>query len=438
MFAGVEMKPDLTDPEARAVPVVVKVEPARLHGIKLGGGVELDALKADLHAVVGWEHKNFFGGLRDFQVTFRPGVVLYPIRVNNFVAPTALLPEEKLRLELRQPGFVEARTNLFVRPGLDIQPVLINPDPPPNARVLGYAELRNAVGVDRTIWKFFASLSHNTQFAYPFGYVGTKDPTLGQILISYPELLTTFDFRDDRVHPRKGVYLGNSLQVAGLGGDARDVKIQPEVRGYVPLHKRVVWASRATAGFLMPQNYGDVVRGRPSTFDAPSEERTKDFQITYFRGFFSGGPTSNRGYPIRGIGPYDVVPFLNPETELQRVESGCGSGDATDRCRSPTGGFTLWEASTELRITVTGPLSVATFCDASDVSPRVGNVRFDHPHLSCGAGGRYDTPVGPVRLDIGYRIPGMQVLGGLTPDEREPTKLLGIPIAIHIGIGEAY
>lgn len=459
VFAGVEIKPDVPEnppenpsedkPEKNpgttgpatgppVVPIVVKVEPSRLRAIKLGGGVEFDSLKTDLHAIVGWEHKNFFGGLRNFQVNFRPGVVFYPIRVNNLVAPTALLPEEKLRIDLKQPGFIEARTNGFIRPEFNVQPVLLNPDPPPDARVIGYAEVRNAIGAERTFWKLFASLSHNTQFAYPFAYVGTKDPTLGQILISYPELLTTFDFRNDKVHPRSGFYIGNTLQVAGLGGDARDIKIQPEVRGYVPLHRRLVWANRTSMGFLMPSNYGDVVRKRPSTFDAPSEERTKDYQLTFFRGFFSGGPNSNRGYPIRGVGPYDTVPFLNPEAELGRVNAGCGSGDLSDRCRSPTGGFTLWEASTELRILLSGPLSVATFCDASDVSPRVGSVRFDHLHLSCGAGGRYDTPVGPVRLDIGYRIPGMQVLGGLTPDEREPTKLLGIPIAVHIGIGEAY
>jgi len=465
VFAGVEIKPDIpeTAPESEGksetddkpasnagetgpvdgppvVPLVVKLEPARLHTIRLGGGIELDSLKTDVHGIVGWEHRNFLGGLRSFQIAFRPGVVFYPIRVNNFTAPEAFLPEEKLRIDFKQPGLFEARTNGFIRPEFNVQPVLLNPDPPPDARVIGYAEVRNAIGAERTIWKFFAALSHNAQFAYPFAYVGTKDPTLGQILISYPELLTTFDFRDDKVHPRSGVFVGNTLQVAGLGGDARDVKIQPELRGYVPLHKRVVWASRASVGFLMPSNYGDVVRKRGSTFEAPapSEERTKDYQLTFFRGFFSGGPTSNRGYPIRGIGPYDSVPFLNPETELGRVNADCGSGDQSDRCRSATGGFTLWEASTELRIAITGPLSVATFCDASDVSPRVADLRFDHLHLSCGAGGRYDTPVGPVRLDIGYRIPGAQVLGGLTPDEREPTKLLGIPIAVHIGIGEAF
>ena len=441
VFASVELVPDIpeTPPETAGPPVVpvrVKLEPSRLRSVKLGGGIEFDSLKTDLHAVFGWESRNFFGGLRVFSVQFRPGVVLYPTRVNNLAAPSKFLPEERLRFEFAQPSFIEARLKAFIRPEFNIYPVLINPDPPPDARVIGYGEVRNGIGVERTIWKFFGSLSHNVQVAQPFAYVGTRDPTLGLVVIQYPELYTTFDFRDDKVHPRKGIFLGNSLQVAGqFAGDADDIKIQPEARGYIPLAKRVVFASRFSLGFLWPQNYGSVVRDGSRGGNVPaSEARTRDYQVTFFRGFFSGGPNSNRGYPLRGVGPYDVVPFLTPDIEAARIDSECGS-----QCLSPTGGFTLWEASAEIRIAVDGPLSVATFCDASDVSPQTNHIRFTHPHLSCGAGGRYDTPAGPIRLDVGYRLPGLQVLGGLTPDEKEPRTFIGgLPIAVHIGIGEAY
>lgn len=437
VFASVEMVPDLPDPPRadRVVPVTVKVEPTRLRTIKLGGGVEFDALQTNLHLIAGWESRNFLGGMRTFSVNFRPGVVLYPLRVNNIEAPKHFFPEERLRVELRQPGFLEARTNGFVRPELDVYPVLLNPNPPPNAPVLGYTDFHAAAGVDRTIWKFFNALSQNVQVAYPFSYLGPRDPTLGTLLISYPELFTTFDFRDDRVHPRKGIWVGNTLQAAGgpFGGDADDVKVQPDVRGYVPITKRIVFAARTSVGFLYPRNYGGAVQQRPSSFGSDAA-RTRDYQLTFFRGFFSGGPSSNRGYALRGVGPYDVVPFLSPQIEAQQLNSSCG-----DDCRVPTGGFTLWEASAELRIGVSGPFSVATFCDSSDVSPHTTDIRLTHPHLSCGGGGRYDTPVGPIRLDVGYRIPGMQVIGGLTPDERQPsTFAFGIPIAVSIGIGEAY
>ena len=87
---------------------------------------------------------------------------------------------------------------------------------------------------------------------------------------------------------------------------------------------------------------------------------------------------------------------------------------------------------------IAGPLSSAVFCDAADVSNAKATFRFDHLHLSCGLGARYDTPVGPIRLDIGYRIPGLQVIGGLPPEEKEPARLLDLPIAIAVGIGEAF
>jgi len=433
------------EPGPPVVPIRVKLEPSRLRTLRLGGGLEFDSLKTDVHGILGWEDKNFLGGLRTFSVQFRPGVVLYPTRVSNLVAPTSPLPEERLRFELKQPSSIEARTAFFERPEFNVYPVLINPKAPPDAPVIGYGELRNAIGLERSIWKFFGSVSHNTQVAYPFVYVPPKDPTLSLVVISYPQLDTTFDFRDDKTHPRKGIYLANSLQVASaiFGSDATDFKVQPEFRGYVPILKKLVWATRAAGGFIEGPNYGAVVRDGPSNGLAqPSKERTKDYQLTYFRGFFSGGPNQNRGYPIRGISPHDLVPFLTPQSEAGKINTECGPDAATGvppaRCRTPTGGFTLWELSTELRLNVTGPLSVAAFCDASDVSPQANSLRSDHLHLSCGAGGRYDTPAGPIRLDIGYRIPGLQVLGGLTPDEREPDLLLGIPIAVSIGIGESY
>jgi outer membrane protein insertion porin family/translocation and assembly module TamA len=86
-----------------------------------------------------------------------------------------------------------------------------------------------------------------------------------------------------------------------------------------------------------------------------------------------------------------------------------------------------------------------------DVSPheigQSGGLRLDHLHLSCGLGGRYDTPVGPVRVDIGYRVQPLQVLGykdeaaAHNADLSNPNGLptpLGIPLALAIGIGEAF
>jgi outer membrane protein insertion porin family/translocation and assembly module TamA len=100
----------------------------------------------------------------------------------------------------------------------------------------------------------------------------------------------------------------------------------------------------------------------------------------------------------------------------------------------------LWEASLELRFPIVGPLLGALFADASDVTRQVGDIRLNYPHLSPGLGLRYATPVGPVRLDVGYRVPYLQQLGAKYPSvtEANTSTIFGAPIAIQFGLGEAY
>ena len=83
-----------------------------------------------------------------------------------------------------------------------------------------------------------------------------------------------------------------------------------------------------------------------------------------------------------------------------------------------------------------GAFSGAVFTDAADVAPETAQFRFNRPHLSAGLGFRYDTPVGPVRLDVGYRIPHAQAPA--SPDEGKPDTTFGLPLAVSFGIGEAF
>ena len=449
-FSSVEIVSDLPEPapEEHIVPLTVKVERSLLHRLRLGGGIELDVIKTDLHGLVGWESRNFFGGLRKFTVEFRPGVVLYPTRLPTFQAPTNYLPEEKLRVELRQPGFLEARTGGLFRAEFNIYPVILSPQVDKSAPVVGYREAKASVGVDRSIWKFYVAPTYNIQDNVPFTYIGAQDSSLQPIILSFIQLYGSFDYRNDRVHPTKGVFLSNDLQLAGgpLGGSASDLKVQPEARAYVPIVKGLSVAVRGTLGFLFPRNYGHATEEAANNNAAPTDvgrdEWVRDSQIVFFRGFFSGGPSSNRGYPLRGVGPHGIVPFFNPGVQSQELALRCDPHDpqySEARCSLPLGGLSLWEFSGELRVNVKGPFEVAAFCDTSDVSPRQLQYRFNYLHLSCGAGARYDTPVGPIRLDVGYRIPGMQVLGPHNElTEGNPGTILGLPIALAFGIGEAF
>jgi outer membrane protein assembly factor BamA len=443
VFASVTLEPDLErkGDQPEQVPVLVRVEVTKLRNVRLGGGVSLDTVKSDVHLTAGWEHRNFFGGLRSFLVEGVPGVVLYPTRLPTLRPPRRLLPQGRLRSEFRQPGFVEARTNGVVRAQASLFPLLFAREQPEDAVLLGYRELRGSVGVERSQGKLGVQLSHNLQQSSPFTYVGAKDPDLVPVVVSYPELFFDLALTDDKVQPREGVGLRGNVQVAGVFGDARDLKLVPDARVYVPFGRKLTLAGRGSVGLLFPQNYGSTVEpnARTGTPGAASRRTwVRDAEIMFLRGFFAGGPGSNRGYGSREIGPHGSVPFYAPGLTASEIGTSCASPEAAESgaCDLPLGGFTLWESSVELRYPLSKTFSGAIFADAADVAPRRLTFRWNRPHLSAGIGLRYGTPVGPVRFDIGYRIPGLQAPA--SPDEGTPDTLFGLPVAISFGIGEAF
>jgi outer membrane protein assembly factor BamA len=457
IFSAVHIVPTLTDPPSRVVPLVVQVQPAKLRQFRLGGGVEFDAIKTDLHGLVSWEDHDFLGGLRDFTVELKPGIVPYPTRLSEPTWPTNYLPEERLRLQLRQPGFIEARTVGFIQPELNVYPLLVESEPPPGSPVVGYVEPKASVGLNRRFGKRWnATLAYNVQGEIPFAYTQTLDPNLKSVVLLFPQLITTWDLRDNAVHPHAGIYLSNDFQIAGVPGTSlpSDLRIQPEVRGYIPIARDVTFALRGSVGFLFDSSYGAALRKDLSDVEHNSASSVtssvaldSDIQTMYFRGFFAGGPSSNRGFPLRGIAPHGIVPFLSPAAATLQVQNCTEKGTVnTASCVVPIGGFTLWEASAEVRFDISGPLGAAVFCDVGDVSANNWDVRLDHLHMSCGTGARYDTPVGAIRLDVGYRIPPLQVIGSANETEasqKDPTEgvqplIFGLPIAIAFGIGEAF
>jgi len=457
VFGSVDIEPQVQaatpGPSGKPrVPILVKLEKAKLRSVRLGGGVMIDALKSDVHLTMGWEDQSFLGDMRKVEVEVTPGAVVYPTRFPSFQTPERLLPEGKFRSELRQPGFLTSRTSLVLKGQVAAYPVLLSKDHAADAPIVGYFDYRASVSVERSYHRLYAALSQNVQLNVPFVYAGKKDPDLKPIVVSYPALYTTLDLRNDPIHPHKGIFLANDVEVAGVGGDARDLKVQPEVRAYVPVTKRVTVAARASVGLLFAQNYGQTVEsnaltGSPTAGPPPMEdtderkEWVKDVQLMFLRGFFSGGPGSNRGYAPREIGPHGTVPFYNHGQTTSNVEGvDCSSGSTTYDpavCDLPLGGFTLWEAGLELRFPLAGELAGAVFGDASDVSARRLSFRLNRPHLSVGFGLRYDTPVGPVRLDLGFRVPGAQAPKGAA-DEFVPDKFLSLPLALSFGIGEAF
>lgn len=431
VFGSLRLEPLLEKADPNVVPIAVTAQSAPVHMLRLGAGVRLDSVRADVHALASWENRNFLGGLRRLSFEIVPSLVLFGTHLPELSLPRRLLPQIDARASFRQPGLFERRTTGLLWVDYDVRAVLAR-NAERSQTVLGYRQAVAGVGIDRSFGShFYLRPSQNLQADTPFSYDGPLDPGLNRRLqMTYLELLGNLDLRDQPVRPRQGLYLSAQPQLAGPLGDARDVRLLQELRGYVPLAARATLALRANVGLLFPFSYGE-----PDPAEARAK-RVRDAQLVYFRGFFSGGSNSNRGYPARGVGPHEVIEFFYPGRSI--VSEECTAASVDERCKLPVGGVTLWELSAELRMDLSGPLSLNVFCDTSDVSPSRVDFRLDRPHLSCGPGFRYDTPLGPLRADVGMRIPGLQVLEAGVGVEGSPPTLFGLPIAIALGIGEAF
>jgi outer membrane protein insertion porin family/translocation and assembly module TamA len=443
VFSSVSVEPDLSHPEQDRIPVTFVVGETAPRTLRLGVGVNLDSLQFATRLTAGWEHRNFLGGLRHLSVEARPGAVLFPTRIDNLSPPDRVLFTNQFRVSLDQPGFIEGRTRGTLSTELNVRPLLYT-DTGTEEAIIGFLESKNQAGLERAFLshRLLVTPSLNWQAEIPIDYrnlsVGYEpseraESGLDNVFVAYPELLLQYDLRDNPTEPTRGVYLSNSLQVAVpvLGGNVSDVRIQPEVRAYATKH-RLTLALRATTGLLFPSNYGDTLKGRVNSILTPAQIR--DQQKLLFRAFFSGGPFSNRGYPVNGVGPHYVLGYLgNPGQRCAVVE-----GEPVDpSCLRPVGGLTLWELSLELRFPLSflEPLTGALFLDSSDVREQALSFGIGDPHVSPGIGLRYPTPIGPIRADFGLRL--FELLG---KEERQgtPPSLLGQPITISFAVGEAF
>jgi outer membrane protein insertion porin family len=204
----------------------------------------------------------------------------------------------------------------------------------------------------------------------------------GRVLVSSLSPALIWDLRDDVFNPRRGALYGIILKEAlrELASEADFSKLTVQAGWFLPLANTVT-ALSARAGMAWP------FRG---TSEVPLHER-----------FYVGGSTTVRGYTQDSIGPSAA----DQNGEL-----------------IPQGGASMAIFNIELRLNPGEGLGFVLFTDAGNVWPGQ-EIDLTGLRASYGAGIRYGTPVGPLRIDYGQKI------------NRRPGESPG---EIHFNIGNTF
>lgn len=434
VFAGVRVNRGLPDRKAGTVPIVIDAREGPFHSIRFGGGIGGDLIRQEARAI--FEYTNRDLGFSKFispdsrldrlTVKAKLGLAFIPNIVEVIrSAPLAKWgPTWRLYAQYEVPRVFNQRTVTF-QGSADLNRTLDNS--------YNYDALETKLGLvwrPRTDLSIFPSLNANGFLLYtplelretvPSGAVGC--PQAPQVcLVGYAQLTSEYDRRDDRLEPKEGFYL--ALDLAGGFSTTTQTrpffKVTPEARGYVSLgkEKRVTLALRLKAGSLFaPEN------------DTPIVVR-----------YFSGG-ANMRGFYQRRLSPQIAVPSFRQD-ETCKGQLGCPVLPYyTEGTTLPLGGAGLLEGALEVRWHVTENWVLAVFNDWGLVTrePLGAATNFGQSlYTAVGLGVRYRTPLGPIRVDLGLRLPfvgGPQQVSNLSgTDGGDVKQVLSMP-GCFLGLG---
>lgn len=205
-------------------------------------------------------------------------------------------------------------------------------------------------------------------------------------------MVTSVDLRDHPIRPRSGAWFSGAAELALGSGELRVdgattttpinsdfVKLTAAAVGYVPLGPDFVWALSLRGGNI----FGFASELGPA-------------YIPLFKRFYLGGTNS-----IRGFREDEVLPADHPDFP---------SNDFAKRPRHPynatssTGGTFFVNGRSELRVGIIGDLELGTFVDVGQLLEDASAFNPTGFVAGAGVGLRYNTPVGPFAVDLGWKV----------------------------------
>jgi outer membrane protein assembly factor BamA len=210
------------------------------------------------------------------------------------------------------------------------------------------------------------------------------------------------DARDNLLFPTRGTQRSISLEVAGgpVRGDNHFVRAIGSMSYYKIVWKGMIFAARARTGVALPY-------GRSNDGDEPDG-------IPFENRFYAGGSNSVRGYKENSLGPRlpaDDPGAIDPKTAALRGDSQGGEVILLTNVelrfpiwkRIQLGGVlfvdggNVWEDPSDVRLKDFAP--VREMDGGGYTADNVTKYRY-----SFGFGFRYNTPIGPLRLDYGVPV----------------------------------
>jgi len=383
-FANVE--PIRSEEKPPEIPTRVTVTEGKHQKVNFGVGYGTEE-KARVE--VDWRNVNFLGGARTAGVVARYSALDRGVRL-NFKEPYFFGPRYDLNLTAQSWHAAEPAFTLDTNGG----------------RATVTRQFRRSGGPvlgSRPAAMSLSMMYINELESYTISDEALADPT----------------FRDDLIalglDPRTGTGHGTRSAIALDGGRNTTNNLLDARRGYVlsvHLEQAGQWLGGTwdyyeltTEGryFHPLGNVVAAVQARVGSIDAFGNQEAG---VPFFKRYFLGGATN-----LRGWGRFEVSPL---------------SGEGL-----PIGGAAFMNFSAELRTPVWGKLGAVLFLDGGNVWTNPWDIRANDLRYDVGPGLRYQTPIGPIRADIGYQlnpIPGL-VLNG-EPEARR--------FRFHFSIGQAF
>lgn len=384
-FANIEPIRSGEKPEIVPTRVTVTEGKHRKVNFSAGYGTEEKA-----RTEVNWRHVNFFGGARTAGVEARYSGLDRGVRL-NFNQPYLFSPRYSMGMSAQWWHASEPAFTLDTIGGR----VTVT------RQIVG-GRGRLLAGRPTTI---FSATYLNEQDDYSISNEALLDPTFRPTLIalgldprtgtgggqrSAIALEASRNTTDNILNARRGYLAALHLEQAGniLGGAYNYTEFTGEGRYYHQVGS-IVLAVQGSAGAIGANGAGG--------FDA---------NIPFFKRYFLGGATN-----LRGWGRYEVSPLS-------------GSG-------LPIGGATYANFSAEVRAPLWRDLGGVLFVDGGNAWTGEWNFDFSDMRYDVGPGLRYNTPIGPIRADLGYQLNPIE---GLAPKG----ELLTRRFRFHFSIGQAF